>query len=79
MYSSVPNSSSPNDSAQKLEVFVSARSLLDLDVFSKSDPYAKVFFKKNPQAQFAYLGRTETVDNNLNPNFRKSFILDYIF
>jgi Ca2+-dependent lipid-binding protein len=25
------------------------------------------------------LGRTETIDNNLNPNFKKSFMVDFIF
>lgn len=68
-----------NETSSKLELFISARGLYDMDVFSKSDPYVKVFFKKSPKMPFAVLGRTETVDNNLNPNFKKSFIVDYIF
>lgn len=28
---------------------------------------------------YSPLGRTETVKDNLNPNFSKSFIIDYIF
>ena len=50
-----------------------------MDIFSKSDPYVKVFFKRSNTNQWGYLGRTETIDNNLNPNFTKSFIVDYIF
>ena len=50
-----------------------------MDIFSKSDPYVKVYFKKSPKFEFLSLGRTETVDNNLNPNFERSFILDYMF
>lgn len=50
-----------------------------MDIFSKSDPYAKISFRRNPKEQFLTLGRTETVDNNLNPNFKQSFIVDYIF
>ncbi len=50
-----------------------------MDVFSKSDPYVKVYFKRAPNQPFFLLGRTETIDNNLNPNFKKSFLVDYIF
>lgn len=69
----------PSDSMQKVEIFLSARNLLDMDFFSKSDPYVKVYFSSSPQRKPALIGRTETVDNNLNPNFVKSFQLDYIF
>lgn len=50
-----------------------------MDVFSKSDPYIKVHFRVGPGQQERLIGRTETVDNNLNPNFVKSFVLDYVF
>jgi Ca2+-dependent lipid-binding protein len=50
-----------------------------MDVFSKSDPYVKVSFKRTPTQPWQFLGRTETVDNNLNPNFTKSFMVDYVF
>lgn len=49
-----------------------------MDVFSKSDPYVRVYSKKTNN-QWFLLGRTETVDNNLNPNFQKSFIMNYVF
>ena len=81
MYNNLPPSMN-NDyssSMQKVEMFLSGRSLLDMDFFSKSDPYVRVFFKSNPVSKPNLIGRTETVMDNLNPNFRKSFLLDYIF
>lgn len=35
--------------SQKVELFISARNLLDMDFFSKSDPYVKVYFRTGPQ------------------------------
>ncbi len=60
-------------------MFISGRSFRDMDLFSKSDPYVKVYFKRAPNQPWIFLGRTETIDNNLNPNFRKTFIVDYFF
>ena len=68
-----------NDTSQKIELYVSGRSLLDLDVFSKSDPYVKVYFKRSPMHKEILIGKTETVQNDLNPNWRKTFLVDYIF
>ncbi len=40
----------------------------------------KVSYKRDfAQHNFAILGRTETIQNNLNPNFAKTFIIDFIF
>jgi hypothetical protein len=50
-----------------------------MDIFSKSDPYVRVYYKKINNPNWILLGRTETVDNNLNPNFQRSFLFDYIF
>lgn len=49
-------------------------------MFSKSDPYVRVSYRRDfTQKQYAILGRTETIQNNLNPNYAKTFALDYIF
>lgn len=79
MYNSVQQNFDNGSTAQKVEIFLTGRNLLDLDFFSKSDPYIKVYFSSSPNSKLNFIGRTETVDNNLNPNFNKSFILDYIF
>lgn len=48
-----------NDMFERIELFLSCRSLKDLDVFSKSDPYIKVSYKRDfTQHHFAPLGRT---------------------
>ena len=36
------------ETSQKIEMFLNARGLGDLDFFSKSDPYVKVTFKRHP-------------------------------
>uniref|UniRef100_A0A3B5MKU2 Uncharacterized protein n=1 Tax=Xiphophorus couchianus TaxID=32473 RepID=A0A3B5MKU2_9TELE len=59
------NSSIP---ATKVEITVSCRNLLDMDTFSKSDPSKRHDF-----------GRTEVIDNTLNPDFVRKFMLDYFF
>lgn len=58
---------------------MNGRGLGDLDFFSKSDPYVKVSFRRHPTENMMTIGRTETIMNDLNPNFNKSFVIDYIF
>uniref|UniRef100_A0A3B4WI29 Copine Va n=1 Tax=Seriola lalandi dorsalis TaxID=1841481 RepID=A0A3B4WI29_SERLL len=57
--------------ATKVEITVSCRNLLDRDTFTKSDP-CKFFTKIT-------FGRTEVIDNTLNPDFVRKYILDYFF
>jgi hypothetical protein len=63
---------------EKIEVFFSCRKLKNKDVFSKSDPKLS-FFQKNSNNQWVKIGDTETIQNNLNPDFSKSFQVDFIF
>lgn len=65
--------------SEMIEIYVSCRNLKDLDVFSKSDPYLRVSFSRDYTAQMKPIGKTETIKNNLNPNFLKSFQLEYVF
>uniref|UniRef100_A0A672ZRP0 Copine VIII n=1 Tax=Sphaeramia orbicularis TaxID=375764 RepID=A0A672ZRP0_9TELE len=60
--------------ATKVELTVSCRNLLDRDTFSKSDPS-----KKQHKQTHITFGRTEVIDNTLNPDFVRKFILDYFF
>ena len=66
------------DDRKKIEIFLSCRSLIEMDTFSKSDPYVIIFLKNN-DGQFLELGRTETLLNNSNPTFVKTIVLDFIF
>jgi Ca2+-dependent lipid-binding protein len=69
-----------NSISEKIEIYLCCRNIKDLDVFTKSDPYVRISYRRDfTQKQYSLLGRTETVPNNLNPNFTKTFTLDYIF
>jgi len=45
---------------------------------SKSDPRCSVFEYIN-DSQWVLRGQTETINNNLNPDFSRSITLDYFF
>jgi len=65
------------DDQEKVELFISCRKLKNMDYFSLTDPQVKLFIEKN--GQFIFFDKTEMISDNLNPNFTKSFILDYYF
>ncbi|XP_066283169.1 copine-8-like isoform X2 [Branchiostoma lanceolatum] len=65
--------------ATKVEVSLSCRNLLDMDVFSKSDPMAVMFVQATASTEYREYGRTETIWNTLNPDFVKKFTIDYFF
>ncbi len=53
-----------NNTSQRILLYVSCRNLKDLDYFSKSDPYVKVYFRRDFNVkQYALYGRTETIAN----------------
>uniref|UniRef100_A0A8D2ZF00 Copine VIII n=1 Tax=Scophthalmus maximus TaxID=52904 RepID=A0A8D2ZF00_SCOMX len=62
--------------ATKVELTVSCRNLLDRDTFSKSDPSKLASNHTHAHTNFC---RTEVIDNTLNPDFVRKFILDYFF
>lgn len=64
--------------ATKVELTISCDNLLDMDVFSKSDPLCALYIKTSG-SQWYEFGRTEMILNCLNPKFAKKFILDYYF
>ncbi|XP_025891859.1 copine-5-like [Nothoprocta perdicaria] len=55
------------------------RCLLDKDTFSKSDPLCVLYTQGAESKQWREFGRTEVIDNTLNPDFVRKFILDYFF
>ena len=64
---------------QQVELYFSCRKLINLDAMSKSDPVIKVY-ELNPKNNSWYLkDQTETIQDNLNPDFAKSINVDYIF
>ncbi|XP_027876266.1 copine-8 isoform X1 [Xiphophorus couchianus] len=70
------NSSIP---ATKVEITVSCRNLLDMDTFSKSDPICVLYAQGMGNKEWREFGRTEVIDNTLNPDFVRKFMLDYFF
>ncbi|KAM3914601.1 copine-9 isoform 1-T2 [Leptodactylus fuscus] len=65
--------------ATKIEITVSCRSLLDMDTFSKSDPVVVLYVQGIGNKEWTEFGRTEVIDNTLNPDFVRKFVLDYFF
>ncbi|KTG46526.1 hypothetical protein cypCar_00015312 [Cyprinus carpio] len=65
--------------ATKVEITVSCRNLLDRDTFSKSDPLCVLYTQGVESKQWREFGRTEVIDNTLNPDFVRKYILDYFF
>ena len=52
----------------KVELMIACTDLADLDVFSKTDPMCVLFVKKF--GQWKEFGRTEAVDETLNPKVK---------
>ncbi|XP_029017968.1 copine-8 [Betta splendens] len=86
MNNSFPNMASMDDfdplnaiPATKVEITVSCRNLLDRDTFSKSDPICVLYTQGMGNREWREFGRTEVIDNTLNPDFVGKFMLDYFF
>ncbi|KAI9291153.1 hypothetical protein K502DRAFT_353256 [Neoconidiobolus thromboides FSU 785] len=66
----------------QVELKIKCQDLPDLDYLSKSDPQVFLLAADPITQQFdesRIKGCTEVIKDNLNPNFAKSFILDYSF
>ncbi|KAJ8245438.1 hypothetical protein GJAV_G00270760 [Gymnothorax javanicus] len=68
-----------NIPATKVEISVSCRNLLDMDTFSKSDPLCVLYVQGVASQEWREFGRTEVIDNTLNPDFVRKFMMDYFF
>ncbi|KER26515.1 hypothetical protein T265_06235 [Opisthorchis viverrini] len=55
------------------------RNLCDTDILSKSDPPVVVVFEKTHDNSWRELGRTEVIQNTLNPDFVKKIVIEYHF
>jgi hypothetical protein len=62
-----------------VDLFISGRKLKDTDIGfgNKSDPFCKVFEMKN--SNWVPIGKTETIQNNLNPDFATKITVNYFF
>ena len=64
-----------------VEVSIRCADLIDRDIMSKSDPLCAVFQKigNNKNAKWIEVGRTEVINDSLNPQWAKKFVLSYNF
>ncbi|XP_021946651.2 copine-9 [Folsomia candida] len=81
---SMDNQFSPGtalDPTATVEVSISCRDLLDLDVFSRSDPMAVVYHQPmgGTTSQWVEFQRTEVIFDCLNPDFVTKVQIDYHF
>ncbi|CAD8159167.1 unnamed protein product [Paramecium octaurelia] len=68
-----------NKDREKIELYFSGRGLADKDVLSQSDPQCYIYLKEGQDGQERLIGKTEVKDNNLNPDWKTSVVLDFIF
>ena len=61
-----------------LELSVKCHGLCNQDVLSKSDPFC-VLFMKGMNKQWVEVGRTETIRDDLNPEWHRKFVVNYSF
>ncbi|XP_073233601.1 copine-3-like [Porites lutea] len=78
MQASYPLPSAPSvQCVTRVQLNISCKNLKDKDVLSKSDPMAVVMIFKD--GNWSEVGRTEKLDNTLNPQFSKAVLVDYFF
>uniref|UniRef100_A0A8C6T637 Copine-3 n=1 Tax=Neogobius melanostomus TaxID=47308 RepID=A0A8C6T637_9GOBI len=78
MASGGPSMPGATHMATKVELTISCEKLMDMDVFSKSDPLCALYINTTGSNWYEF-GRTEMILNCLNPKFAKKFVLDYYF
>ncbi|CAH1765231.1 64_t:CDS:10 [Entrophospora sp. SA101] len=68
-----------NCAHSQVELKVSCKDLVDLDILSKSDPQILLSIKDPKTREWKPLCKTEVIENDLNPEFVTGFIVDYAF
>ncbi|KAM9953793.1 hypothetical protein ACTFIR_008887 [Dictyostelium discoideum] len=62
----------------KVELRIKCHKILDKDTLSKSDPRVSVY-EKDRAGLFRLIGKTETIQNQLSPEFKTPIVIDYRF
>ena len=60
-------------------IYLEAHKLPNLDLASKSDPFARVYIRELKNKSWAFVGETEVVENNLDPRWNTSMKVNYYF
>lgn len=53
--------------------------MADLELITQSDPYCVLKTKNGVHGSYTTVGKTETIDNNLNPKWVSHFNIEYFF
>ena len=70
------------DDRERVELHFKCKNLRDKDFIGLSDPVVRVYESANQSSKssdFRFIGETETLKNNLNPDFDTPVTLDFIF
>ena len=68
------------DPTEKITLHLSCRNLADLDTFTLSDPVWHLYVNDGDDPNsWLLFGKTEQIENNLNPDFVTHFLMDYYF
>lgn len=68
-----------NDTSLPVELYFAGRNLKDLDFFSKSDPFIRFSMQRSLHSNIEMIGRTETISNSVNPNWKEKILVQYFF
>ncbi|XP_075260600.1 copine-8-like [Convolutriloba macropyga] len=71
--------STASQNCSRIELTIWCRSLKNKDVTSKSDPMCILMLKNEENDKYEEIGRTERVENSLNPDFTTKMLLTYHF
>jgi hypothetical protein len=69
----------PEKEVTKLKLYIKCKNLFNMDITSKTDPFARLFTRDDPSKEWRLIGETETIQEELNPNFSTIFDLFYSF
>ncbi len=75
-----------NNTRLKVQLFISCRDLVNVDYVGKTDSLVAFYTKSSHNygdgkkaGKWVKSDQTEVIQNNLNPDFMKSFIIYYYF
>ncbi|GAB1601873.1 copine-3-like isoform X2 [Argonauta hians] len=72
-----PTRPSSEEYASQVEIRIHCKNLVNKDLTSKSDPCAALYLSE--KGKWVEIGRTERVNNNLNPQFSTPIAMKYYF
>lgn len=67
-----------SEDSEPVNLYFSCKKLHDADILSKSDPFIKLFTVDQKGVQ-CFVGNTEVIMNNLNPDFETAIKVEYVF